>query len=497
MVYGFSINFSLESLQFKKHPKFMKKFTSVLAVMALSSSVQALELSPCFIGKGGVSKKAQCGQLTVPVNRDIPDVTIDLNVAVIAAPSDKKSDDPLVLLAGGPGQGAVETYASMTRVFQSNLRDRDIILVDQRGTGDSHPLRCDVTDEDMESMLDVESDAWKGWLQGCKDSMDVDTHFFTTTDAIKDLEAVRQSLGIKQWNLYGGSYGTRKALTYMKMHPEVLRSVVLDSVVHQSEVLSSSHEENLQSTLNAVFERCKNQVACNEAFGDAEQQMWTFLDQLKETPIEMRLPNARTGELEDLTFTREHAVMAIRMFSYSPETMGMIPLLVSLANHGQPENLAYQAMMVGASLEEGLNNALELSVLCAEDAPFMREQRTLSNSLFGDNFTELVMQRCDIWDSVAVDASFKTDVESDIPTLLLSGELDPVTPPAFAEKAMETLSNAQHLVAKGQGHIAATRGCMPKIVGQFIADPKAELETECMDNFGDIPFFINLNGPKE
>lgn len=497
MVYGFCLKISLESLQFKKHPYSMKKIFSALAVMTLSLPVQALELSPCYIGKGGVSQKAQCGTLTVPVNRDVPDVTIDLNVAVVSARSDKKADDPLLLLAGGPGQGAVETFAATASVYQSSLRDRDIIMVDQRGTGESHPLRCEVTEEQMELMMDTESDAWKPWLQGCKDSMDVDTRFFTTTDAIKDLEAVRQALDIKQWNIYGGSYGTRKALTYMKMHPEALRSVVLDSVVPQSEVLASSHEENLQNTLRTVFERCEAQADCQAAFGDAEQQMWTFLKKLADAPLDMRLPNSGTGEFEDLTFTREHAVIALRMFSYGPETMGLIPLLVSLANHGQVENMAYQSMMIGASLEEGLNNALELSVLCAEDVPFMRSPSPIDNSLFGNNFVDLLKQRCEIWDSVAVDDDFKEDVVSDIPTLLLSGELDPVTPPAFADKTMETLSKAQHLVAKGQGHIAATRGCMPKIMGQFINDPESELDTECMKSFQDLTFFTNLNGPKE
>ncbi len=476
----------------------MKKIFSALAVMALSLPVQALELSPCYIGKGGVSKKAQCGQLTVPVNRDVPDVTIDLNVALIAAPSDNKADDPIVLLAGGPGQGAVETYAGLSRVFHSYMRDRDIILVDQRGTGNSHPLRCEIEDEDVETLLDYESDGWKVWLKDCKDSMDVDTDYFTTTDAIKDLEAVRQALDIKQWNIYGGSYGTRKALTYMKMFPESLRAVVLDSVVPQSEPLASSHEANLQNTLRAVFERCEADVSCKEAFGDAEQQMWKLFQTLEESPVELSMISPALGEREELTFSKEYAAIALRMFSYGPETMGLIPLMVSLANHGQYETMAYQSLMVGANLEESLNNALELSVICAEDVPFMADkQPEMSNYIFGDKFYELIKARCDIWDSPRADASFKEDVVSDIPTLLLSGELDPVTPPAFADKAMQTLSNSQHLVAKGQGHIAVTRGCMPKIFGQFIKDPEVELDTECMKSFQDLTFFVNLNGPKE
>jgi pimeloyl-ACP methyl ester carboxylesterase len=460
---------------------------------------QKLTLEKCFIGSdsAGINTPAYCGRLTVPENRDYPDKTIDLNVAVIKTNSKEKLNDPLLLLAGGPGQGAVDTFAGIVKVFDQLLPNRDIVLVDQRGTGDSNPLRCEIDPDDYEVLNDLTSDAWKDWTKACLRSLDADTRTYTTTVAIEDLEAVRKALGIEQWNLYGGSYGTRKALTYMKLFPQAIRSVVLDGVVSQDEALGVSHEANLRSTLSRIFKLCEADVACDEAFGDAEQQMWTFLDQLKEQPIKLRLQNSASGDFEEVTMTREYAVIALRMFSYSPETMGLIPLMVSLANHGQPETMAYQAQMMMNSLNEGLNNALEISVSCAEDVPFMPTSTNVSNSLFGDDLFELMRARCELWDSVVVDPSFKSPVESDIPTLLLSGEYDPVTPPDFAEKAMQTLSNSQHLVAKGQGHIVGTRGCMPKIVTAFIKDPETELDTACMKNFDDFSFFINMNGPQE
>ena len=225
--------------------------------------------------------------------------------------------------------------------------------------------------------------------------------------------------------------------------------------------------------------------------------MWKFLDELKEQPVKLRLQNSSSGEFEEVVMTREYAVIALRMFSYAPETMGLIPLMVSLANHGQPETMAFQAQMMMNSLNQGLNNALEMSVTCAEDVPFMPNSSNVTNSLFGDDMFELMRARCELWDSVVVDVAFKQPVESGIPTLLLSGEYDPVTPPAFAEKAMQTLSNSQHLIAKGQGHIVGTRGCMPKVVTAFIQEPEAELDTACMKNFNDFTFFINMNGPQE
>ncbi len=479
----------------------MKKilFTTVLCFALVNVHAQQVELSPCFIGAegSGVSTKAQCGKLQVPENREQSDKTIELNIAVLKSTSNERLNDPLLLLAGGPGQGAVDTFASTVKAFKGMIPLRDIVLVDQRGTGDSNPLRCEINPEEFEALSDLSSDAWKQWTADCHKSLNADTRFYTTTDAIHDLEAVREALGIEQWNLYGGSYGTRKALTYMKMYPEAIRSVILDAVVPQEQALGVEHEANLRSTLERIFALCEKDQDCQAAFGDAEQQMWKFLDKLKEAPITLRLPNPSTGEYEEVEMTREFAVIALRMFAYSPESMGMIPLMVSLANHGQPETMAAQAYMLMENLNQGLNNALEISVSCAEDVPFMPTETNTNNSLFGDNLFELMHARCELWDSIAVDATFKEPVASDIPTLLLSGEYDPVTPPENAEQVMKTLSNAQHLVAKGQGHIVGTRGCMPKILAAFIKNPEAELDTECLKDFRDFSFFINMNGPKE
>lgn len=477
----------------------MKKILFTLVTGFAFTSSFALELEPCFIGAtgSGVSTKAECGKLAVPENRNQPDKKIELNIAVIQSTSSEKVGDPLLMLAGGPGQGAVDAFASMVRGIKALLPLRDIVLVDQRGTGESNPLRCEVEPEEYEVLSDISSDAWKQWTVDCHNSLDADTRYYTTTEAIHDLEAVRQALNISQWNLYGGSYGTRKALTYMNLYPQAIRSVVLDGVVPQEQALVAEHEANLQQTLKRVFELCERDEVCQTAFGDAEQQMWKFLDSLKENPVKLRLQNPSTGEFEEVLMTREYAVMALRMFSYSPETMGLIPLMVSLANHGQPETMAAQAFMVMQNLNQGLNNALEISVSCAEDVPFLPRETNTNNSFFGDELFELLHARCELWDSVPVADSFKEAVVSDIPTLLLSGEYDPVTPPKNAEQTMKTLSNAQHLVAKGQGHIISNRGCMPKIVTDFIKEPETELDTACMKDFRDFSFFINMNGPKE
>ena len=474
----------------------MKKIILGGCLLTLLGSASAVELENCHLSdpSGLTSARAECGYVSVPENRTNPSKNIDLKLAVIRTSSKKKLNDPVLMLAGGPGQSALESYSQARGGFQDILRHRDVVLVDQRGTGSSNALNCQF---DMTGDIDVESDEWKQQLIECRDSLDADLAEYTTSAVIEDLEDVRKAMGIEQWNLIGVSYGSRKALTYMRMYPDSLRSVVLDGVVPQQEPLGLSHDANITRALVKQFELCSQQPACAEAFGDGEDTMWSLLNRLEETPMQLKLADPVTGQVQDFTMTKDHAAMALRMFAYSPEAMRLIPLLVSLAENEQPENLAAQAKMIEAMLTQGLSNALEISVICTEDEPFYRDLPISDKSLFGGDFVQLNRERCELWPHNDIDPSFKEAVVSDIPTLLLSGELDPVTPPEFAETAMQTLSRSQHLVAKGQGHNVFVRGCMPRIVSQFIRDPEAELDTECMKSFDYTPFFVNLMGPQE
>jgi len=463
----------------------------------LSLSVNALELSECRIGPvDSINRiKAECGVLSVAENRNHPARMINLNIAIIRTESIKKKNDPVIMLAGGPGQAAVETYPQVARAFVRILKHRDVILVDQRGTGKSNPLKCEFDEEVLEKIQENE-ELYYDELRKCVQNLDADTRFYTTTESIKDLEEVRKALNIEKWNLLGISYGTRKALTYMKMYPDAIRSVILDGVVPQQEALAQSHEKNLSNALSKQFEQCEKQPACLEAFGDVEQQMWQLFQKIEENPVEIRLQNFMSGEYEDVTLTKEYISLAIRMFAYSSNSMSLLPLMIAQGNHGQLETLASQANMIGSMMSKSMSN-VEMSIVCAEDVPFYQNEKTEGNTILDKKLLEKTKKSCDIWPHIIVDSSFKDPVKSDLPVLLLSGELDPVTPPEFAKTTMETLSNAQHLIAKGQGHNVFPQGCLPKIIAQFIDDPETELDSECMNNFDYTPFFINMMGPKQ
>ncbi|VAW41870.1 FIG032621: Hydrolase, alpha/beta hydrolase fold family [hydrothermal vent metagenome] len=473
----------------------MKKFIIFVCFTVISIQTSALELSECRIGADNTRKiKAECGKLSVAENRGNPSRMIDLNIAVIRSKSTNKHNDPVIMLAGGPGQAAVEAYSGASFAFHDILKHRDVVLVDQRGTGGSNIIKCDF-DAKIQKALLIDPSLIAVELKKCVDGLDADTRYYTTIEAIKDLEQVRQALEIEKWNLLGISYGTRKALTYIKMYPGAIRSVILDGVMPQQEAMPQSHEKNLINALRKQFAQCVEQPACSEAFGDVEQQMWQLLDTIDSGKPKIRLQNFTTGEYEKITLTKESIAIAIRMFAYSANSMNLLPLMIDKANHGQPETIASQANMISSLLSQSISN-VELSIICAEDLPFYSEYTVNENNLFGDLLSH-VQESCSVWPHITVDASFKEPVVSDLPVLLLSGELDPVTPPEFAELAMQTLSNSQHLIAKGQGHNVFPLGCMPDIITSFIADPETELDTECMEDFNYTPFFINMMGPTQ
>ncbi|MCF6318581.1 MAG: alpha/beta hydrolase [Proteobacteria bacterium] len=473
----------------------IKNLSLAACIAFMSFSANAIEFKECRIGsdKGG-KVKAECGTLSVAENRSNPSRMIDLNIAIIRSKSTKKLNDPVIMLAGGPGQSAVDTGPGIVHAFKQVLKKRDVVLVDQRGTGGSNILKCDF-DEEIQQAILADPSLAPPEFKKCVQNLDADTRYYTTIESIKDLEEVRKALKIDKWNLLGVSYGSRKALTYMKLFPDSIRSVILDGIVPQQEALLQSHEKNIVNALRLQFAQCENQPACQEAFGDVEQQMWKLLNDINNSQPTIRLQNFTTGEYEEVTLTKEIISIAIRMFAYSPSSISLLPLMIAKANHGQPEVITSQADMISNTLDQSMSHVF-FPIICAEDLPFIAQLPVNENNLLGDMIADLVAV-CAVWPHGTVDASFKDPVVSDLPVLLLSGELDPVTPPSFAELAMQTLSNSQHLIAKGQGHNVFPAGCMPDIITDFIQDPEQELDIECMKDFDYTPFFINMMGPEQ
>jgi pimeloyl-ACP methyl ester carboxylesterase len=334
----------------------------------------------------------------------------------------------------------------------------------------------------------------------CLDSLDNDSRYYTTSVAVRDLDEVRQALGFEQLNLLGGSYGTRVALHYLRRYPQATRAVIIDGVIPADMSLGPGIAVEAQKALDMGFARCAADPACHEAFPDPAADLKLLREQLTSQPLVLTLPDPLTGELLEERFSEMHMAVAIRMLNYSPQTVALIPLLLKEAVNGNPTPMLAQTLMISSSINEALALGMHNAVVCAEDIPFIDDpesyRQELEKTFLGTMMLDSLTAICDVWPAGIIDDDFKTPVISDKPVLLLSGEADPITPPSYAEQAMATLSNSQHIELIGQGHGQLGNGCVPKLLGEFIANPDSlPLDKSCAELTQPVGFFLDFNGP--
>lgn len=445
--------------------------------------------------------QALCGRLAVPENPAAPQGRqIELRVAVVPAISTRKLPDPLFVLAGGPGMGASSFYTSVAPVFERIHRDRDIVLVDQRGTGGSNALDCESSDEDLYQSTTAEIVAE---TERCLRmlSAHADVRFYTTSLAVQDLDRVRAALGYERINLYGSSYGTIVAQQYLRRFPNRARSVILDGVVPPQLALGATSALDAQAALSGIFSRCVQQPACHARFGDPATAYRQVRDQLAGHPVWVDLTDPTSGEPYRLQFTTSHLAMVLRLASYTPELAALLPLDLHEADaSGNFTPLAGQFLLIdrvyGDSIAEGMND----TVVCSEDVPFYRvdaQQRAeLAKTFLGTSQLDGLQAICSVWPRGPVDPGFHQPLHSDVPALLLSGGNDPVTPPRYAAQAARGFAHGLSLVMPGFGHGQLTDPCMADVMAQFVRSASLSgLDTACTRRLSPLPFFLTRNGP--
>lgn len=471
------------------------------APAATDGGAPALKLSDCTIRPmfGTRTAEAKCGTWTVAEDPAKPaGKRIDLYVAVLPARAKErnKAPDPLFVLAGGPGQSAVDAYFSMWAGLDRIRRKRDIVLLDQRGTGKSNRMQCDLP----ESSGDYDAAAAKRLIKECMESLPGDPALYTTSIAIDDLDAVRAALGYPLVNLYGGSYGTRVALSYMKYHADTTRAVIIDAVVPQDLTLGPGVPIESQAALDRVIAGCVAQAACASAYPTLGADFEKVKSRLKQGAVMVAMRDPVDGKPLEMRLSYAEMAAAVRLMLYAPESQALLPLFLHQAAAGDWVPLAAQVALSVRQTNELLAIGMHNSVVCAEDVPFYKpdaaERAAIERSYLGGIADAAIADLCDGWPRGPVKDGFKEPVTSDKPVLLLSGELDPITPPAYAERAAKTLRNSRHIVAPGQGHTVLSRGCIPKLAAEFLetTDPKA-LQAACVDKLKAAPYFMRFTGP--
>jgi pimeloyl-ACP methyl ester carboxylesterase len=469
---------------------------------AAGASFGALDFEPCVLAAAGLPRpvEAQCTSLSVAEDPAAPEGRrIELALAWIPADGAPEAD-PVFFIAGGPGQSARDSYPLVATAFADIHRSRHILLLDQRGTGGSRPLVCR-DEEGREIAVELEEltlESTREITTRCRDELQeqADLRFYTTTEAVHDLEAVRHAVGARQVNLVGVSYGTRVAQQYALRHPQHTRSVLLDSVVPNELALGSEHALNLQRALEAQFARCRESTSCAEALGDPATLLEAAAGRLRAgglPPVRYRDP--ASGEWREEVPAYEHLAIVLRLYAYTPLTASLLPLVVHRAAIGDFAGLLAMARMMARDLAGQMSFGMQLSVICSEDADEIEPLPEADGTLLGNEFVAVLQAQCELWPRGERPEDFREPLRGDLPVLLISGEYDPVTPPRYGEQVVAHLPRGRHLVLRGQGHSLLGAGCMPKLAAQFIEDADAlALDASCLDRLAAPPPFARLYG---
>jgi pimeloyl-ACP methyl ester carboxylesterase len=468
---------------------------AIAALLLFSlAPAQASDLKPCRLR--GVEHEALCGAVRRPLDPARPQGTqIDVHFAVLPALARNKRPDPVFFFAGGPGQSAIEIAAQVGSMLGRFTNRRDIVLIDQRGVGKSAPLVCDADDPARPLAEQFDLERQRAQQARCFDKLKAlpygDLRFFTTAIAMADAEAVRVALGAEKINLVGGSYGTRAALEYQRQFPQQVRRAVIDGVAPPDMVLPASFSSDNQAALDALFAACEKDPACNTRESQL-QQRWRAL--LASLPRAVTLAHPLTGRGESLELTQPMLLGMVRGPLYAPTLAAALPAAIGEATRGRFEPLAGVATALGGRRGTQLAAGMHFAVICAEDFPRLDRSSDKPGADFGGAFATLYDDICPMVARGAVPDAFYTMPPAPAATLVLSGGIDPVTPPRHGERAAKALgAKARHVIVPNAGHGVMGIGCMRDVLYRFVDaasdDEALKVDAGCVTAIPRPPMF--------
>jgi pimeloyl-ACP methyl ester carboxylesterase len=446
---------------------------------AISSPLQAraCEIPP--------ASDAQCHVLAVPENRAAPARTIPLHILVLRATGRQPSPDPIFFLAGGPGQAAADVMHDPTVPASDLRRDRDLVYADQRGTGRSHPLNCPFYGPPEQPSTFFDKFLPVDKIRACREELSraADLSQYTTGASVEDLEAIRVAMGYGQINLVGGSYGTRLAMEYVRRYGQHVRAVILDSPVTPATHAPEGFGRFADAALTSLLDECAATEPCAKAFPDIRQEARAVFDRLRQGPVTARAAHPSRQVQAEVTLTREHVAEAVRYLMYSTQGASRVPLYLHEAFKGNYDPFAAFLMRWRA---QGTFDGLYLSITCAEDVPFVAADAAERDdpTFLGGYRVRQQRDACAEWPRGARGERQFEPVIAEVPVLMTSGALDPVTPPANADVLAKTLPRSLHVRIPFSGHSPSgltDLDCLSTIKRAFIERGRVDgLDTSCV-----------------
>ena len=454
-------------------------------------------LKPCKLA--GIDQELLCGKLTVFENRETRSGrTIDLNVVVLAALDPSQKEDPLFDLEGGPGVAATSAADFYAKVGKEYHRHRDVVLVDQRGTGNSNPLtaapRTRSPQDYLTEMYPVE------YVKTLRQALEqrADLTQYTTSIAMDDLDDVRAWLGYERINLFGLSYGTRAVLVYMRQHPDRVRSAILMGVAPTYLKMPLHHARAARRAMDLLLEECASDAACHQAFPQLQHEWEEVLERMEREParVEYSLPDKSATVTVEIQ--RDIFAEKLRNRMYSRDSAARVPLIIHQAAQGDFASFLKEAIPADRSVPDFIADGMYLCVTCAEDTPFIDQAEAAkanAGNPFGNYRVVQQTRACSLWPQGKLPGDYHQPVRSNIPVLILSGYLDPVTPPEWGEEVASHLPNSKHVIIPHGAHMPeglTNVECLDKLMQEFLSKGDAKgLDTTCVERVLPAPFVTN------
>lgn len=492
---------SLKSTSFKKrHPGMVIAITVAIAAASGQGKAAGFTEAPCAFGAelpAAAGHQLTCGYVDVPAKHSDPaGKTYQLHVAWYKSTSANRKPDPIITLNGGPGQ-KTSSYAPLANYLVAAIApERDLIFFDQRGVGASKPsLDCPQImkkiQENPLAPIKDQTQVMTTELNGCFDQLEkegIDLGTFSTVESADDVAVLAKAVSAQKVNLYGASYGSRLAQEVMRRHPDLLRSVVLDAVVSTDANYIQNREGTVDAALRKSLNRCAQDEACNAAFPNLTERLEKLADRLEQHPIKVQVPDPVTGALQEVPVNAEMLGGSLMLGLYATQLVPVLPALIDSIDRGNTEMLAL--LLQGLQSSTGMSSVgMQAAFGCNDLIPYARPEdlqpaekplKVVSAS-FGDVLTAYA-KACEGHTWSPISAETREVVKSDIPTLMFSGELDPVTPPQYAQKVLPGLSSAQFVSfpAGAHGEVTMMPGaCADGLVRAFLDDPSGKLDATC------------------
>ncbi len=496
---------------------------SLMAVVLAAFTSQAqdiprFESSDCpFEGGAWLEEESiECGDLIVLEDRSREGGrTLRLAVAIVHSLSESPRPDPVVWLQGGPGGSTLRAMQGISRssFWRALRQERDLIFFDQRGTGYSEPHFCDELDLRLNAILYKGLPAEKRTAErveaiaDCRDKMlgeGIDFASYNSAASAQDLADMRVVLGFEEWNLFGGSYGTRLALTTMRDAPEGVRSVILNATAPPNARRWSESLQNYDRSLRLLFDQCARAPDCAGLFStDPETAYFDMLERLEAEPLVAEMSD--TAKYPNGRIILDGELMAAAVFQalYFESVIPFLPLLFreTMARNDD----ALKALADGIAPDpHRIRQGFYYSVECYEVAPFSPPEAIQAArakyprlAKFDYYVSENVNHElCAAWHAERAGALEVEAVVSDIPTLIMAGEFDPITPPRYGRLAGATLSNSYYAEARAAGHGAGGSECTRGVYNEFLNTPMRQPDFSCVEEREAVEFVtdVHING---